>query len=397
MAAFYVFMEKLMRIIVLGLLSSLLAACVTPQKPTIPSPSKPETVTAVYKAQDWQALPNWPGEQLTRSWPAWLNSCKRLANRPVWKDICAEAILLGNQDEASIKAFFEQRFNPWQITTNTGSDTGLVTGYYEPLLKGSLNPKEGSAPFYGVPDNLLVVDLAKQYPDLKGKRLRGRIDGVRTVIPYWTRQEIAEGKIANNAKVLAWADDAVEAFFMEVQGSGRIQLEDGTIVRLGYADQNGHPYKSIGKWLIDKGELTADQASMQSIQAWAKANPQRLQEMLNANPSVVFFKYLSGNDGPIGALNVPLTDEASAAIDPKFVPLGSPIYLSTTRPNDSLPMNRLIHAQDTGGAIAGPIRVDYFWGFGHQAGQLAGKMKQKGQVWLLWPKNMPLPEVSVNK
>ena len=143
--------------------------------------------------------------------------------------------------------------------------------------------------------------------------------------------------------------------------------------------------------------MTADQASMQSIQAWAKANPQRLQEMLNANPSVVFFKYLSGNDGPIGALNVPLTDEASGAVDPKFVPLGSPIYLSTTRPNDSQPMTRLIHAQDTGGAIAGPIRVDYFWGFGTQAGQLAGKMKQKGQVWLLWPKNLPLPEMAVNK
>jgi membrane-bound lytic murein transglycosylase A len=234
--------------------------------------------------------------------------------------------------------------------------------------------------------------MAKQYPDLKGKRLRGRLEGTRTVIPYWSRQEIAEGKMANNAKVLAWADDAVEAFFMEVQGSGRIQLEDGSLVRLGYADQNGYPYKSIGKWLIEQGELTADKASMQSIQAWAKANPQRLQEMLNANPSVVFFRTLSGTEGPIGALNVPLTDEASAAVDPKFVPLGSPIYLSTTRPNDNAPLNRLIQAQDTGGAIAGPIRVDYFWGFGNAAGQLAGRMKQKGQVWVLWPKGQELPK-----
>lgn len=386
-----------MRIIILGVLASLLVACATPQKPPSLPPSKPEPITAVYKQQDWSLLPNWPGEQLSRSWPAWLNSCKRLANKATWKDICAEAVMLENQDDTAIKTFFEQHFSPWQITTNTGVETGLVTGYYEPLLKGSLNPKEGSVPFYGVPDNLLVLDLAKQYPDLKGKRLRGRLEGVRTVTPYWSRQEIAEGKMANNAKVLAWADDAVEAFFMEVQGSGRVQLEDGSIVRLGYADQNGHPYKSIGKWLIDKGELTADKASMQSIQAWAKANPQRLQEMLNANPSVVFFKYLSGNDGPIGALNVPLTDEASAAIDPKFVPLGSPIYLSTTRPNDNQPLTRLIQAQDTGGAIAGPIRVDYFWGFGHLAGQLAGKMKQKGQVWLLWPKNLPLPEPPVNK
>ena len=385
-----------MRFLLLIVLASVLAACHTPPvKPPVKpvTPTQPEEITAVYKQTQWSALPNWPGEQLNNTWPSWLNSCKRLATRPVWKDICAEAVMLGQQDETSIKAFFEKHFSPWQITTNTGTDTGLVTGYYEPLLKGSLTPKVGSVPFYAVPDNLLILDLAKQYTDLKGKRLRGRLEGTRTVIPYWSRQEIAEGKMGNSAKVLAWADDAVEAFFMEVQGSGRIQLEDGSLLRLGYADQNGYPYKSIGKWLIEQGELTPDKASMQSIQAWAKANPQRLQEMLNANPSVVFFRVLSGTDGPIGALNVPLTDEASAAVDPKFVPLGSPIYLATTRPNDNQAMNRLIQAQDTGGAIAGPIRVDYFWGFGAKAGELAGRMKQKGQVWLLWPKALPAPEV----
>ncbi len=377
----------------LGLLCfiSLLAACTSPQ---VIAPVKPLPVTAVYKQTDWSALPNWPGEQLTTTWPSWLNSCKRLISRPVWKDICADAVMLTPQDDASIKAFFERYFNPWQIETNTGVDTGLVTGYYEPLLKGSLAPKEGSVPFYAVPDDLLTLDIVKQYPELKGKRLRGRLQG-KTVVPYWNRQEIAEGKGVSNAKVLAWADDAVEAFFMEVQGSGRIQLEDGSLVRLGYADQNGYAYKSIGKWLIEQGQLTADKASMQSIQAWAKANPQRLQEMLNANPSVVFFRLLSGNEGPIGALNVPLTDEASAAVDPKFVPLGSPIYLATTRPNDSQPMTRLIQAQDTGGAIAGPIRVDYFWGFGNKAGEMAGRMKQKGQVWVLWPKGQELPKTSL--
>ncbi|MBK6757561.1 MAG: MltA domain-containing protein [Moraxellaceae bacterium] len=389
-----------MRLLSLIVLSSLLTACFTPPiKPPVKpplTPTQPEPISAVYKQTNWAALPNWPGEQLTNTWPSWLNSCKRLASRPVWKEICADALMLGQQDAASVKAFFESHFEPWQVTTNTGTDTGLVTGYYEPLVKGSTTPKAGSVPFYAVPDNLLILDLAKQYTDLKGKRLRGRLEGTRTVIPYWSRQEIADGKMANNAKVLAWADDAIEAFFMEVQGSGRIQLEDGTLLRLGYADQNGYPYKSIGKWLVEQGELTLDKASMQSIQAWAKANPQRLQEMLNANPSVVFFRVLTGTDGPIGALNVPLTDEASAAIDPKFVPLGSPIYLSTTRPNDSQPMNRLIQAQDTGGAIAGPIRVDYFWGFGAKAGELAGRMKQKGQVWLLWPKGMALPN-SVNK
>ena len=256
----------------LGLLCamSLLAAC-TSSKVVVPvAPIKSEPVTAVYSQSDWSALPNWPGEQLTTTWPSWLNSCKRLASRPLWKEICAESVMLGQQDEASIQAFFERHFSPWRIETNTGANTGLVTGYYEPLLKGSLTPKAGSVPFYAVPDNLLVLDMVKQYPDLKGKRLRGRLEGTKTVIPYWSRQEIAEGKMANNAKVLAWADDAVEAFFMEVQGSGRIQLDDGSLVRLGYADQNGYPYKSIGKWLIEQGELTADKASMQSIQAGQK-------------------------------------------------------------------------------------------------------------------------------
>jgi membrane-bound lytic murein transglycosylase A len=242
-----------------------------------------------------------------------------------------------------------------------------------------------------VPDDLLTLDLVSLYPDLKGQRLRGRVDG-RTVKPYWSRAEIAEGKAGLERKVLAWADNAVDAFFLEVQGSGRLQLEDGRLLRLGYADQNGHPYKSIGKWLVDQGELTLSQASMQSIRAWAEKNPQRLQEMLNANPSFVFFRVMEhASGGAIGALNLPLTDGASIAVDPKFIPLGSPVYLATTRPDNQQPLTRLMHAQDTGGAIRGPVRADFFWGFGHDAGALAGRMKQKGQMWLLWPNGMALP------
>jgi membrane-bound lytic murein transglycosylase A len=294
-------------------------------------------------------------------------------------------------DVAAQQAFFEQRFRPWRITTNAGDDTGLITGYYEALLTGSLTPAPGRVPLYGVPDDLLTLDLVSLYPDLKGQRLRGRVDG-RTVKPYWSRAEIAEGKAGLESKVLAWADNAVDAFFLEVQGSGRLQLEDGRLLRLGYADQNGHPYKSIGKWLVDQGELTLSQASMQSIRAWAEKNPQRLQEMLNANPSFVFFRVMEhASGGAIGALNLPLTDGASIAVDPKFIPLGSPVYLATTRPDNQQPLTRLMHAQDTGGAIRGPVRADFFWGFGHDAGALAGRMKQKGQMWLLWPNGMALP------
>ena len=379
-----------------SLLVLALAGCaghhVKPAVPVKPAePAKPEPVTARFFPAEWVALPDWPGERLADSWSAFLNTCKRMAAKPGWKDLCAEAVLLPAHDDKTIRTFFENRFSPWRIESSTGAQSGLITGYYEPLLTGGLTPKPGRVPFYGVPDDLLTVDLSSQFPELKGKRVRGRLQG-KTVVPFWTRADISGGKIDTTAKVLAWADDAVEAFFMEVQGSGRIQLEDGSILRLGYADQNGHPYRSIGRWLVDQGQLTLDQASMQSIRAWAQAHPERLQEMLNANPSVVFFKVSTDAvNGPLGALNVPLTPEASVAIDPKYVPLGTPLYLSTTRPNDSRPLNRLVHAQDTGGAIAGPIRADFFWGFGAQPGEMAGKMKQQGQIWLLWPKGLPLP------
>ncbi|QDQ25328.1 murein transglycosylase [Chitinimonas arctica] len=388
------------RILTASLFSILLAGCAG----TVPLSSagkpgdcqcgdapKAAALTARYQNADWSALPGWPGENLLAAWPAWLNSCKRLASRPSWKDICAEAHTLAPQDDAGVRAFFERRFQPWRIEGSDGSQSGLITGYYEPLLKGSREAKPGMTPLLGVPDDLLTLDLGASYPELKGLRLRGRLDG-RKVVPYWNRAEIEAGKAPIAGLALAWADDPVEAFFLQIQGSGRIKLEDGSVLRLGYADQNGHPYKSIGKWLIDQGELKASEASMQGIQAWARANPARLKTMLDSNPSFVFFRVLANAEGgPIGALNVPLSDGASVAVDPKFVPLGSPVYLSTSWPNDSKPLNRLMQAQDTGGAIRGPIRADFFWGFGHEAGALAGRMKQQGQIWLLWPKGLALP------
>lgn len=352
---------------------------------------KPTAITARYIASDWNKLPDWPGEGSLATWPAWLNSCKRLANRAVWKDLCSEAQTLLPRDDSSVRAYFEKNFQPWQIETSEGAQTGLITGYYEPLLKGSKQAKPGRTPILAVPDDLLTIDLGDVYPELKGMRLRGRLDG-RKVVPYWNRADIDSGKAPIAGLALAWVDDPIEAFFLQVQGSGRIRLDDGSLLRVGYADQNGHPYKSIGKWLIDQGELKASEASMQGIQAWARANPARLAQLLNANPSFVFFRVLpSADGGPIGALNVPLSDGASVAIDSKFVPLGSPIYLATTWPNDTKPLNRIMQAQDTGGAIRGPIRADFFWGFGNEAGALAGRMKQQGQIWLIWPKSLPLP------
>ena len=195
-------------------------------------------------------------------------------------------------------------------------------------------------------------------------------------------------------KELLWVNDPIEAFFLEVQGSGRVELDSGETIRVNYADQNGHPYQSIGRWLIDHGEIKADQASMQGIKAWARANPARLKELLGQNPSYVFFREQAVGDpalGPLGAQGVALTPERSIAIDPAFIPLGAPVFMATTFPNSDQPLERLVVAQDTGGAIRGPVRADYFWGFGADAGALAGRMRQSLKMWVLLPKDFPVP------
>jgi membrane-bound lytic murein transglycosylase A len=251
-------------------------------------------------------------------------------------------------------------------------------------------------PLYAPPDDLLVVDLSTPYPELKGLRLRGRLDGNR-VVPYFTRGEIESGKAPVQGREIAWVENPLDLFFLQVQGSGRIRLESGDTMRVGYADQNGHPYRSIGKWLVERGELTLDKASMQGIKDWARDNPERLPELLAANPSYVFFRELPDQEGgPIGALGVPLTPERSIAVDPRAIPLGAPVWLASTRPNSSEILNRLVLAQDTGSAIRGNVRADFFWGFGDQAGALAGAMKQRGRMWLLLPKDYPVGPLGPN-
>ncbi len=283
-----------------------------------------------------------------------------------------------------------------------GSAQGLVTGYYEPILAGSRTRTERHRiPLYGVPQDLVVVDLAGLHPELRGLRLRGRVDG-RRLVPYWSRAEIEDrarvdggaSGAAPGAPVLAWVEDPVELFFLQIQGSGQVALASGERIRLGYADQNGHPYRSLGRYLIERGELTLEQASMQGIKAWAAANPAKLQEALNVNASYVFFRELVGGDGPIGALGVPLSAQYSIAVDPRYVPLGAPVFLATTFPLSSQPLERLVVAQDTGGAIRGAVRADFFWGTGAEAGTLAGRMRQQGRMWLLWPRGEPLPTLN---
>jgi membrane-bound lytic murein transglycosylase A len=299
-----------------------------------------------------------------------------------------------------VRAFFETHFIPYQVTAAEGGDTGRITGYYEPLLTGSrTKTSRFSVPLYSVPDDLLTIDLTELYPELKDKRLRGRVEG-RRVVPYWPRADIETGHAALDGKVLVYVEDPVEAFFLQIQGSGRIKLEDGSILRVGYADQNGHPYRSIGTVLIERGELTLDRASMQGIREWGRRNPDKLPELLDQNPSYVFFREVpapapgtleAAIDGPFGSLGVPLLRERTIAVDPRSVPLGAPVFLATTYPLSSQPLRRLVLAQDTGGAIRGAVRGDFFWGFGDEAGRQAGRMRQEGRMWILWPKDAPPP------
>jgi len=359
--------------------------------PTSSSAAVPIPIMDWLKPADIGDLPGWQADDLKAAWPALMQSCRRLQRQTTWQAVCAAATTLTEPDSAAIRAFFQQRFKVYRIEQPDGGVEGLITGYYEPLLRGSreLTPKY-RYPLYAPPDDLLVVDLSSLYPELKNLRLRGRLDG-KKVVPYFTRGEIEAGKAPVEGKEIAWVDDPVELFFLQIQGSGRIQLEDGGMIRIGYADQNGHPYKSIGKWLVDQGEMTLDKASMEGIKDWARNNPERLPELLAANQSYVFFRELANrDDGPLGALGVPLTPERSIAVDPRALPLGAPVWLAATQPNSTEPLYRLVLAQDTGGAIHGSVRADFFWGFGDQAGKQAGAMKQKGRMWLFLPNDYSL-------
>ena len=336
----------------------------------------------------WAMLPDWSTQDLAASWPAMLQSCHALRYKPVWLPICAAAAKVDSEDAAAQRAFYETWFTPYQVFNPDGTDTGMITGYYEPLIKGSRkHSKRFAYPIYSPPDDMLDVDMGDLYPQFRGQGVRGRLQGKR-VVPYFNRAEIDAG-LAKTLKghELFWVENPVELFFLQIQGSGRIELEDGTRVKIGYAEQNGHSYASIGKKLIDMGELKPEEASMQGIKNWAEKNPERLLTLLGQNPSYVFFREMPDTlSAPLGALGVPLTDEYSIAVDQRTIPLGVPVFLATTQPNSSEPLNRLMFAQDTGGAIKGAVRADFFWGFGEIAAVRAGSMKQSGRMWVLFPR-----------
>ena len=356
--------------------------------PAAPVAEPPPPPAEPLQRAAWSDLTGWTDDDHAQAWPALLESCKAIEKQARWKQVCEAARALGPQPSHTVtRQFFEDRFDPWVAVNPDGTRNGLITGYYEPLIKGSRNRSERfNWPIHAVPQDMLTIDFGDLYPELKSMRLRGRAVGNK-VVPYWTRAELDRMQDRVPAATLLWAADPIDLFFLQVQGSGRVELPDGSHVRIGYADQNGHPYQSIGRWLVAQGELPLEKASMEGIKAWARNNPQRLAEMLNTNPSYVFFRELAAaTGGPIGALGVPISEGRSIAIDPRTVPLGAPVFLSTTWPLSERPLRRLMLAQDTGGAIKGAVRADFFWGFGPDAGAQAGKMRQQGQVWVLLPK-----------
>lgn len=360
------------------LIGGLMAGCSSPptretgyRSSSAPVPSNYNSPIASFSAVSWQALPGWQEDDLSQAWPAWLKSCEALLKRNSelnWRQVCTQAASVSVRDAQAIRRYFEGNFQVFEIRNIAGSETGLVTGYYEPVMNGS----QTRTSLYSVP--------LYAYPNA-WRQTRPN--------PGPSRAELMSSGILKGSEI-AWVQDPVAAAFMQIQGSGKIRLQDGRVMRLGYAGTNEQPFKSFAQWLLDKKEINRSEATMQGISKWAKRNPDRVNEMLNANPRFVFFKELPGNVsadlGPTGALNVPLTTERSIAIDLQAMPLGAPVFLATTKPLSDQPLQKLVMAQDTGKAIVGGVRADYYWGSGDAAGELAGRMKQNGKMWVLLPR-----------
>ncbi len=391
------------------------------------APAQPEAAAvAVYGPPvEVGALPGWAGDDVSEASPALLRSCDRLlaqpADRPLkpvelggtpgdWRPLCGALRGLGDAaGEEEVRAAIERELVAVPLSRADAPDAGgrpgdgaswarrigLFTGYFEPLLHGSRRRSERySVPLYTQPSDLVMVDLGRFRDDLRGRRVAGRVRG-RSLEPYDDREAIASGSLAGRGLELIWVDDAIDAFFLHIQGSGRVELDDGSIFRVGYAAQNGHPYHAIGRTLVDWGELTLDEVSLQSIDAWLRTHPDRAGEVMATNDSYVFFRRIRG-EGPIGAQGVALTPERSLAVDRQHVPLGVPVWLDAMTPAAApeTPDERrqwLLVAQDTGGAIRGSVRGDVFWGAGERARAIAGRMAHRGRYWVLVPRGLAAP------
>lgn len=325
---------------------------------------------------DFDQLPNWNEEDYALALESFINNCRSTKTQNIYQELCIRAV-----ESQNPKIFLQSEFIPYEIKTENGEEQGLLTGYYEPQLNGSLvKTSTFKYPIYETPDDLIIVDLSSIYPDLKNYRLRGRLEGNK-LVPYYTRKETKSEHM--NARVICYTDSKLDLFFLEIQGSGRVTLTNGDTIFVGYANQNGHRYRAIGRYLVKINALKIEEVSLQSIRAWLVKHPQRMDEVLNYNDSVVYFK--EKKKSASGALGLCLTPTRSIAVDRQYIPLGSMLYLSADIKNKSV--SKVVVAQDTGGAIKGAIRADMFLGYGNEARETAGELKSPLKLWIFLPKN----------
>ncbi len=328
-------------------------------------------------------LPGWQEDDLAGLRSALARQCALPRPPEPWPALCP-----GLPPPEALKPWLAERFEAWPLARDDGR-AGLLTGYYEPVTTGSrAREHAGQAPLYRPPADLV------RGPD--GARLQAPSAGERnapasTLPPYPSRAEIETRRLLDGQE-LVWLDDPVEAFFLHVQGSGRVRLRDGSLLRVGFADHNGQPYFPIGRELVARGALPPEAVDAGAIKAWLRAHPGEADAVMRTNRRYVFFRELpGGDDGPPGALGVPLTPMRSVATDPVRVPPGALLFIDSTRPDDARPWRRAVVSQDRGAAITGAVRADLFWGTGDEAGRLAGLAKQPMRMWLLWPRNLPVP------
>ncbi len=388
-----------------------LAGCVPPPTAAPPSPAAAKHELGLTPVA-FGALPGWQSDHPAEAMPGFIASCRAMASTPaeqplggqgdaaklggapaLWRTACDAAGRVSPGDDASARAYFEANFQPYAVTDAAAPEAakaqGLFTGYFEPEVSGSRSP--GGAyrtALLGRPGDLVQADLGEFSEDLKGRSVSGRVqDG--HLVPYYDRSQIEGGALSRRRLELVWLADPIDAFVLQIQGSGRVDLPGGKVIRVSYAGQNGRPYVPIGRVLADRKQIPLDQVSMQSIRAWLVAHPDQAAEVMNQNPSFVFFREiddLRADQGPPGALGVALTPGRSVAVDRTFIPLGAPLFISTTDPLTGAPLQRLVVAQDLGGAIRGPVRADIFFGWGKQAEERAGRMRQQGTEYLLLPR-----------
>lgn len=326
------------------------------------------------KKVEWSELKEFQTDNLDEALMVFKKDC--MNPQPSLVNICNLS-----KDVNDSKSFFINNFQPYKLYDNTNNDIGLITGYYEPLLYGSrVKTDKYKYPIYKTPNDLVIVDLSLIYPQLQGNLLKGKLLGNK-VVPYDTREEIEK---RDDLEAICYVDDKIKLFFLHVQGSGRVQLDSGEIINISYDNQNGRQYSSIGKKFITEGYLRKEEVSLQTIEQWLFQNQSKMDDMLNVNESYIFFQ--ESNQSATGSLGVELVGKRNIAVDRSVIPLGYPVFLKTNNPLTNEKINRLVIAADTGGAIKGEIRADYFCGFGEDAEKLAGAMKERGELYLLLPK-----------